>query len=132
MSYLLDTNILSDLVKRPHGPIAHRIAEVGEGKICTSIIVAAELQYGAAKSGSPRLLAQVQSILGVIEVLPLEVPIDAIYGRLRSQLERAGTLIGANDLLIAAHALVSDRTLVTDNQREFTRIDGLRIENWLR
>src|SRR5271168_2726834 len=98
----------------------------------TSIIVAAELRYGAAKKGSLRLTRQLEAVLGAVDVLALEAPTDAAYGELRARLEEAGKLIGANDLLIAAHALDLDHTLVTDNEREFSRIDGLRVDNWLR
>jgi len=129
--YLLDTNILSDLVRHPQGRVAVRIAEVGEAAVATSIVVAAELRFGAEKKGSPRLSAQVEAILGALPVLPLEPPVDREYGRLRWALERKGSPIGANDMLVAAHALALDRTLVTDNRREFARVTGLRLVNWL-
>jgi len=130
--YLLDTNILSDLVRNPQGRIADRIAELGEDAICTSIIVAAELRFGAAKRGSPRLTLQLERILGAIEVEPFDAPADAAYGAVRAQLETAGLPIGGNDMLIAAHALSAGRVVVTDNEREFTRVNGLLVENWLR
>jgi tRNA(fMet)-specific endonuclease VapC len=129
--YLLDTNILSDLIKNPRGPVAHRIARVGEDRVCTSIVVAAELRYGGAKSGSKRLLEAIEKILAELDVLPLEVPADAEYGRLRAELEKAGTPIGGNDQLIAAHALALEATIVTSNVAEFSRVKGLRVENWL-
>ena len=132
MRFLLDTNILSDLVRHPRGAISNRISEVGEQNICTSIVVAAELRYGAAKKGSSVLAMQLEAILHAIDVLALEEPADLIYGELRARLERAGSSIGANDLLIAAHALVLGHTVVTDNVREFSRIDDLHFENWLR
>jgi tRNA(fMet)-specific endonuclease VapC len=132
MAYLLDTNIVSDLVRRPQGAVAKRIREVGEANICTSIIVAAELRYGAAKKGSPRLTAQLEAILAALTVLPLEVPADDVYGRLRAQLERAGQPIGGNDLLIAAQAVALGHVLVTDNEGEFGRIEALTCQNWLR
>ena len=132
MRYLLDTNIVADLVRNPQGRVAERVREVGETAVCTSIIVAAELRYGAAKKGSPRLAAQVEAVLGALDVLPFEAPADAAYGRLRARLERAGQPIGANDLLIAAHALALGHALVTANEREFARIEDLRSENWLR
>ena len=131
MRFLLDTNIVSDLVRHPRGRIADRIERVGEQQICTSIIVAAELRYGAAKKGSERLTRQLEIVLSAIDVLALEAPTDALYGELRAQLERTGRPIGANDLLIAAHALALGHTVVTDNEREFARIDGLQVENWL-
>ena len=132
MRYLLDTNIVSDLVRNPQGRVTERIRKVGETQVCTSIIVAAELRYGGIKKGSPRLTAQLASILGALEILPLESPVDITYGELRAHLEQRGKLIGANDLLIAAQAVTLRLVLVTDNEREFSRIDGLDFENWLR
>jgi tRNA(fMet)-specific endonuclease VapC len=130
--YLLDTNIVSNLVRNPDGRVADRIRTIGEQNICTSIIVAAELRYGTKKKGSSRLRAQVEAVLGAIDTLPFDPPADEIYGSIRTQLEHAGTPIGGNDLLIGAQAMALDHTLVTDNDKEFARIDGLRVENWLR
>jgi len=130
--YLLDTNIISALVRDPHGVVAERIRAVGEANVCTSIIVAAELRYGAAKQGSARLVAQLELVLNALEVLPFETPADASYGDIRAELERAGRMIGGNDLLIAAQALAMGCTVVTDNQQEFERVKHLRVENWLR
>jgi tRNA(fMet)-specific endonuclease VapC len=132
MRYLLDTNIVSDLIRNPQGRVAEHIRRVGEAQICTSIIVAAELRYGAAKKGSPRLTAQLETVLGGLDVLPLEAPADTAYGLIRTRLEQAGTPIGGNDLLIAAQAVALGYTIVTDNEGEFARIDGLPRENWLR
>ena len=132
MRYLLDTNIVSDLVRNPQGRIAQHIRKIGEGQVCTSIIVAAELRYGAAKKQSVRLMAQLQAVLGAIEVLPLEAPADTTYGALRARLEKAGRPIGANDLLIAAQTLALGYTIVTDNEKEFAQIKDLPRENWLR
>jgi tRNA(fMet)-specific endonuclease VapC len=132
MRYLLDTNIISDLVRNPQGAVAREVGKVGDGQVCTSIIVAAELRYGAAKKSSARLSTQLQAVLGALEILPFEAPADAFYGLLRAKLEREGKPIGANDLLIAAHVLALGHTLVTDNEREFARIRDLRIQNWLR
>ena len=132
MRSLLDTNILSDLVRNPQGRIAARIAEVGEDAVCTSVIVAAELRFGAAKKGSERLTVQLEAVLGALEVLPFETPADLAYGQLRAQLEAAGTPIGGNDMLIAAHALSAGCAVVTDNEREFARVSGLTVLNWLR
>ena len=131
MRYLLDTNVVSDLVRHPQGRVAERIAAVGEANICTSIIVAAELRYGAAKKRLPRLAARLESVVAALDVLPLEAPADVAYGEIRSQLERDGRPIGANDLLIAAQARVLGCTVVTANQSEFGRVPGLRQENWL-
>lgn len=137
MRYLLDTNIVSDLVRNPQGKVARHVRKVGEKHVCTSIIVAAELRYGADKKGSPRLSSQLEAVLGALEVLPFEIPADATYGLLRTRLEKRGTPIGANDLLkndllIAAQALALGCVIVTDNEREFSRVKGLRLQNWLR
>jgi tRNA(fMet)-specific endonuclease VapC len=129
--YLLDTNIISDLIRNPQGRAAKRIAKVGEDNVCTSIIVAAELRYGCAKSGSKRLRKAVEDLLGEISVLPFDVPADAQYGAIRSELEAAGSPIGSNDLLIAAHASATGATIVTANADEFKRIRDLNVENWL-
>ena len=129
--YMLDTNIISDLIRNPQGKAAKRVAKVGEDNVCTSIIVAAELRYGCAKSGSERLLKAVEDLLGEIAVLPFDVPADAEYGGIRSALEAAGKPIGSNDLLIAAHAAATGATIVTANAGEFKRIRGLKVENWL-
>ena len=130
--YLLDTNTVSDLVRNPDGMVKDRIARTGSALVCTSIIVAAELRFGAIKRGSRRLLNQLETVLTPLDVVPLEAPADRLYGELRVDLERSGRPIGANDMLIAAHALALDCILVTANEREFSRIAQLRIENWLR
>lgn len=129
--FLLDTNIVSDLVRNPQGKVAAKLAELGDDAVATSIIVAAELRYGAAKKGSERLALQLEKILAALEVIPFEAPADAAYGVTRTALEAAGTPIGANDLLIAAQTLALDMILVTNNEREFGRVSGLKIENWM-
>ena len=129
--YMLDTNVISDLIKNPKGKAAKRIARVGEDNICTSIIVAAELRYGCAKKGSERLLKSVEDLLAEIDVLPFESPADVEYGNIRSELENVGKPIGANDFLIAAHAAAVNATIVTANVDEFKRVRGLKVENWL-
>ena len=129
--YMLDTNVVSDLIRNPQGRVARQIAKVGEDNICTSIIVAAELRYGCAKSGSKRLLKAVEELLGEIDVLPFDAPADTEYGTIRSDLESRGTPIGSNDMLIAAHACATGATIVTANADEFGRIRDLKVENWL-
>jgi tRNA(fMet)-specific endonuclease VapC len=90
MRYLLDTNVVSDLVRNPQGKVAPRIRKVGEARVCTSIIVAAELRYGAAKKGSAPLSAQLEALLSALDVLPFEPPADALYASLRAGLEQGG------------------------------------------
>jgi tRNA(fMet)-specific endonuclease VapC len=130
--YLLDTNIISDLVRNPQGRAARHVARVGDLNVCTSIVVAAELRFGAIEKDSPRLTTQIETVLDVVDILPLESPVDREYGRLRARLEREGQPIGGNDLLIAAQSIALGVTLVTDNLSEFSRIAELSCENWLR
>ena len=131
LRYLLDTNIISDLIRHPRGTVAARIAAAGEETVCTSIIVAAELRFGAIKSGSKKLVDRVDLILSAVEILPSEAPADRHYGDLRHHLTRQGIPIGPNDMLIAAHALSTGLTVVTANAGEFSRVPGLKVENWL-
>lgn len=131
MRYMLDTNIISDLVKNPGGSVAGHIRRVGADAVCTSVIVAAELRYGVSKKGSPVLSERVEAILQEIPVLPFDLPADARYGALRAALETKGQPIGGNDLLIAAHAATLGKTVVTANVSEFARVSELSVENWL-
>lgn len=130
--YLLDTNIISDVVRNPAGRIAREIERVGEDAVATSAIAAAEVRYGVAKKGSHRLAGQVEAVFASLAILPFEAPADEAFGRLRAELERNGQPIGAYDMLIAAHAHALGATLVTDNEREFRRVAGLEVVNWLR
>lgn len=131
MRFLLDTNIISDMIRNPAGKAANAMVREGDAAVCTSIVVASQLRYGCARKGSAKLLKKVEDLLAEIPVLPLDVPVDAEYGALRAELEAVGQPIGHNDLFIAAHACVSGTTLVTANVGEFTRIRKLKVENWL-
>lgn len=131
-TYLLDTDILSHLIRQPQGVVAERIANVGEVNVLTSVVVACELRYGAAKRASRRLTRQVEAVLGALTVRPLESDIERTYATIRVALERKGTPIGAHDMLIAAHARVLDAVCVTNNEAEFKRVPGLKVENWIR
>ena len=134
MSYrfMLDTTVISDVIRDPMGMVARQLEFEGESSVCSSIIVASELRYGVVKSGSRELALRVDAALSAIEILPFDVPADSEYGKLRAQLAITGKLIGPNDLLIAAHALSLGLTLVTDNVREFKRASGLSVVNWRR
>ncbi|MGJ0516754.1 MAG: type II toxin-antitoxin system VapC family toxin [Methylomicrobium sp.] len=130
--YLLDTNIVSELIKNPRGPMASAMLTAGNDKYCcTSIIVACELRYGAAKKQSPSLTFNVEQVLSSLPVLPLDDNVDRIYADIRIDLERRELPIGHNDLLIAAHAVSLGLTVVTANEREFSRVEQLNVENWL-
>ncbi|WP_017295462.1 type II toxin-antitoxin system VapC family toxin [Geminocystis herdmanii] len=113
--YLFDTNIISALVKNPRSCVFDKIKEVGEDKICTSIIVACELKFGAMKKKSPQLIQRIETILSSINILSLKPPVQEYYGKIRAELESKGTPIGANDLLIGVHALCLNLTVITDN-----------------
>lgn len=130
--YMLDTNIVSEALRNPDGTVAMRIRTAPDKDISLSIIVAAELRFGTKKRSSQRITALVEGFLSRTQVLALETDADKHYAEIRATLEKAGTPISANDMLIAAHALALDATLVTGNEREFSRVNGLKVENWLR
>lgn len=129
--YLFDTNILSELIRNPQGTVTQRLRGLAPEAICTSIVVACELRYGARKRNSPVLTQRVESLLKSVPVIPFEVEADRHYAAIRDHLERTGQPIGGNDLLIAAHSLALGATLVTYNLREFERVPGLAVEDWL-
>ncbi len=131
--YLLDTNIVSELIRNPQGVVARRMLESGLEKFCcTSIIVACELRYGAVKKQSPKLSFNVEQVLESLPILSLEESTADVYAKIRVNLEGLGLPIGQHDLLIAAHALSLGLVVVTANEREFSRIEGLIVENWLK
>lgn len=129
--YLFDTNILSNLIKNPSGALAQKIVKLDNTSFCTSIIVACELRYGALKKNSKQFTSRVELLLSSIIVKPLSDDLDHYYAKLRVALEKKGEIISANDMLIAAHALSLDAILITANEREFLRVPGLLVENWL-
>lgn len=128
--YLLDTNVVSHMVRQPASTMAHRIAALSPDSFAVSVIVTAELQYGAQRRGSRKLTEQLEKVLSAIPTLPLEPPADRHYGAIRSELEQTGQSIGRNDLLIAAHARALGATLITRNVREFSLVPGLQVQDW--
>lgn len=130
-TYLLDTNIVSDLMRHPAGQVYQQILEVGEESICTSVVVACELRFGVEKRGSAQLKQRLDNVLKIIPIIPLASPVEIYYASTRTYLEKQGMPIGPNDLLIACHALALDLTVVTDNLREFARVPKLKLQNWL-
>ncbi|MGH8490111.1 MAG: type II toxin-antitoxin system VapC family toxin [Gammaproteobacteria bacterium] len=131
LRYMLDTNVVSDIARHPNGLAAQRLIEVGAEYAGISIVVACEIRFGLAKSGTHRLVHRLIQVLAQCETLSLEPPVDEHYADIRNRLERTGRSIGPNDLLIAAHARALGLTLVTDNIREFSRVPSLSVENWL-
>lgn len=132
MRYLLDTNVISNLIRFPSGNAARRVARLREGELGTSIIVSAELKYGYTKRSSKRLENLVEGTLASFDIAPWGAPADKHYAQIRAHLERKGRQIGQNDMLIAAHALALGAVLVTDNEKEFSRVPGLKVENWVK
>jgi tRNA(fMet)-specific endonuclease VapC len=100
--------------------------------VLTSVIVACELRYGAAKRGSRRLTRQIEAVLGAMTIRALESDVEPVYASIRVTLERKGAPIGAHDMLVAAHARAIEAVCVADNVAEFKRVPALRVENWLR
>jgi tRNA(fMet)-specific endonuclease VapC len=132
LRYLLDTNICVYIAKQRPPAVAQRLASLDAGSVAMSVITFGELRYGAEKSQQREAtLANLDKLQSLIPVIALNDQVGARYGEIRAQLERAGTPIGNNDLWIAAHALVLDVTLVTNNTREFERLAQLRLANWV-
>lgn len=129
--FMLDTNIISALSRDPQGVAYQAMKARMPANICTSIIVAAEIEFGLQKAGSQRLRSQVEAILSALDVLPFHPPAEHHYGEIRNYLQQTGQPIGYNDLLIAAHARTLGYTLVTANVSEFLRVPDLIVENWL-
>jgi len=128
---MLDTNICIYLIKHNPPHVRTHFEQLQPGDILLPSIVLAELMYGASKSmHKERNLAALEMFLMPLEVVPFDMLAAEKYGDIRADLERSGQIIGGNDLLIAAHALSLDVTLVTNNMKEFTRVPGLRLENW--
>ena len=130
-AWMLDTNTLSDLIRNPRGALVQRLSETEPDAVCTSIVVACELRFGAKRKGSEALANRVEQLLASLTVFPFDEPADRHYADIRVALETAGTLIGSHDLFIAAHARSRGMTLVTHNIREFARVPGLQAEDWL-
>lgn len=128
---LLDTNICIYIINNRPPEVLARFHRFRLGEIGISSIVAAELAYGVAKSGSARNRSALEMFLAPLEVLPFDEKAIWAYGALRADLERQGQAIGAMDTMIAAHALSIDAILVTNNTREFARVNGLRLDNWV-
>jgi tRNA(fMet)-specific endonuclease VapC len=138
-TYLLDTNTISHMMKNPQGIVAQRMQQITENAIssgnlapiCTSVIVQGELLFGLAKNPSTKLRTAYATTMKYIPVLGLELSVAQHYSQIRLALSLAGTPIGSNDLLIAAHGLALGSTVVTDNEDEFLRVAGLKVENWM-
>ncbi len=134
--WLLDSNIISAMMKHPNGLVMQRMKEALRespgAELCTSTIVVCEMQFGLLKNPQPSLLSAYESTMLGMVLYPLSEEVPMHYAQIRLHLAREGKPIGPNDTLIAAHALALGATLVTDNEAEFRRVPGLQVENWLR
>ncbi|MFZ4858355.1 MAG: type II toxin-antitoxin system tRNA(fMet)-specific endonuclease VapC [Desulfuromonadaceae bacterium] len=132
MRYMLDTNICSYILKNHPASVKLKFEEVGAGNICISAIVLAELYYGAARHPKGIVIRrEIDNFVSRLVVIPWDENAADHYGAIRASLEKTGTLVGAMDMLIAAHARSCGATLVTNNLREFDRIKGLTSLNWV-
>lgn len=130
IKYLLDTNICIYVINARPAVVLARFRSGCLGEIGISTITAAELAFGVAKGRSQRNREALEMFMAPLEVLPFDASVIWRYGELRAELERSGQPIGALDTMIAAHALAANAILVTNNTREFSRVPGLRLENW--
>ena len=132
IAYLLDTNACIHL-RQGRPAISARMNELEPEQVAISVITYGELAFGALRSPQrERALRQLEETTSMFAILPLPAAAAELYGRILAQLTRQGLMIGANDLWIAAHAIAGGYTLVSDNTREFARVEGLRLENWVR
>jgi tRNA(fMet)-specific endonuclease VapC len=131
--YLLDTDTLSLIAREANEVLSARINIVAPSALCISVVTRAEAEFGLAKRRPKRsTFERMRALLDTLPTLPLTEQVLPHYIAARDELERRGTPIGVNDLWIAAHALSDALTLVTNNEREFRRVPGLKMENWLR
>jgi tRNA(fMet)-specific endonuclease VapC len=131
MKYMLDTNICIYFIKGKPQSVLQKLKDNMQGGLCISAITLAELEHGVAFSGNPEKNATALSqFLSIIDVLPFGDKAAAEYGDIHAALQRKGTVIGVMDMLIAGHARAEGMIVVTNNVREFERIDGITIENW--
>ena len=129
--YLLDTNICIYITKYNPPAVRERFLRHTNIELAMSVITLGELRHGAEKSNSPKKAsAAIERLINTITVMPIDDAVAQQYGKIRAKLEQSGQIIGNNDLWIAAHAKAEEWILVTNNEREFKRVAGLKIENW--
>lgn len=132
MKYMLDTNILIYAKNNKPSIVREKLLSLNPNDVCISVISYSELLYGVQKSQHPETnMIGLHYFLIPFEIIPFDKDAAIQYGIIRAELEKSGNLIGNNDLLIAAHALSNGYTLVTNNAKEFSRVKGLKIENWV-
>lgn len=129
--YLLDTNVISQLVRNPGGPVDIAMRRNIDAEIGTSLIVKGEILYGLKRNANVRGKERLDYFLQAVAVWSMDATVAEIYGDVRAEMEKQGTLMGPNDMWIAAHSLALDAVLVTDD-RIFSAVPELKIENWQR
>jgi tRNA(fMet)-specific endonuclease VapC len=131
MRYLLDTNIISDLMRNPGGMVARKIAEVGQKNIFTSVLAIGEVRYGIERRKSEKHAVALKAIMPFMNPEPFKAPADRLYATIRLTIEAMGLPVGQLDMLLGAQALASDAIFVTANEKHFRHMPGLKVENWL-
>ncbi|MBO7619925.1 MAG: type II toxin-antitoxin system VapC family toxin [Victivallales bacterium] len=129
--YMLDTDISSYLIRGDHPEVTEKFTD-SFPHVCISTITAAELQYGAMKRNNLTLTRKVQAFCNLVQCIDWNTDAAMAYAKLRQHLEAQGNIIGSMDMLIAASAIAEDAILVTNNTAHFSRITGLKFENWLK
>jgi tRNA(fMet)-specific endonuclease VapC len=131
MKFMLDTNICIYIIRRKPAEVIHKAKSIDASQVCISAITLSELEYGVQKSANAaKNRFALAEFVTPFEILPFDGEAAACYGEIRAMLERKGSPIGSMDMLIAAHALSHNLTLVTNNEKEFKRIPSLRVTNW--
>jgi len=131
MKFMLDTNACVDLIRQRDKRILRRMKRRRPGDLCVSSVTLSELEYGAAKSADPaKNRLALARFMTPLSVMPYDDAVAPVYGRVRAELEREGRAIGPLETMIAVHALSLGLTVVTDNEREFRRVPGLKVQNW--
>ena len=131
MTYLLDTNICIYIINEQPAQVLQRLIQAGRESLAISTVTVAELAFGVAKSTRPDSRAKLENFLSKFPILDWDEDAAWVYGNVRKALEAKGQRIGERDLLLACQALAIDATMVTNNTREFERIEGLKLENWV-
>lgn len=131
MTYLLDTNICIYIINEQPAQVLQRVIQVGRESLAISTVTVAELAFGVAKSTRPDSRAKLENFLSKFPIVDWDQDAAWIYGNVRKALEAKGQRIGERDLLLACQALALDATMVTNNTREFERVEGLKLENWV-
>jgi tRNA(fMet)-specific endonuclease VapC len=131
MTYLLDTNICIYIINEQPAQVLQRLIDAGRESLAISSVTVAELAFGVAKSIRPDSRAKLENFLSKFPILDWDEDAAWVYGNVRKVLEAKGQRIGERDLLLACQALALDATMVTNNTREFERIEGLKLENWV-